>query len=153
MYYILFKSIKYSNELNLWNITESSLVRVWWSSSMIWLKRAPERRAAWVGKARWRATPFQERRRKRSGPRVSSAVHAHYPQTAPVKWVPTNGQCLKLWLLSWKPQPRKDLGSPRLYWSLSEKRPPGAPAAASLTWSLHLDSWEFCIEVVMALAS
>ena len=27
MYYISFKSIKYNNELNLWNITESNLVK------------------------------------------------------------------------------------------------------------------------------
>ena len=153
MYYISFKSIKYNNELNLWNITESNLVK---TSVVILFHELAEEGAREKGSISWEGDVASNPISREEEEKGRSLIPQRYPcpvSSAPMKWVPTNGQLRKLWLPSWNPQPLKDLESPSLYWSLSEKPPPGAPATASLMWNLHLDSWEFCIEVVIALAS
>lgn len=80
MYYILFKSIKYNHELNLWNITESNLVKMSVVILFHELAREGAREGAWAGKETGKQPHFKKGRGKggsripqRSRPSILSA--------------------------------------------------------------------------------
>lgn len=81
MYYILFKSIKYNHELNLWNITESNLVKM---SVVILFHELAEEGAREKGSMSWEgdkaSNPISRKEEEKGGSRIPQRSPAQYPQ-------------------------------------------------------------------------